>query len=640
MANLDSLKEKVKLVPDQPGCYLWKGDSDVGRESENKRSRDRILYVGKAKNLRARVRQYLISEDYKTHFLMNRVKALDWVVTQNELEALLLENNLIKEHNPPFNIKLKDDKRYPYLCLTMSEPFPRLILTRRKSNANNLYFGPFSNTGAARATMSLIKKVFPIRKRGLKLPLKTPAKPCLNFHIGRCWAPCTGKIKKNEYRDMVLEVSNFLRGETKEVQENLTKKMQTASDDLNYERAAQLRNILHDLENTVLNAQGVHTEDDEKNYDILGVYVTDSATLYKSFESEGLEIETLLKKPFIGQLVLIQIRKGNMISKKSFGLDINIAAEKIESEFLNVFLRDYYSQVIDLPSSIVTNVEIEQKESWQELLSKRKPIELIDKRNSRAIKEHQGLLKMAQENAKLSIRENILLNHTKNKQLGLKQIKNFLGLSTIPKDIECYDISNIQGKQAVASGVHFRDGLPHKPRYRKYKINSLDEPNDPAMMAEVISRRLRRVIDDPKSKPDLIVVDGGITQLRAAMGVKAELNVSMPIVGLAKREEELYLESGEVLNLDNDIPGMMILIALRNEAHRFAVNYHRTLRMKRNLTSWLDGIETIGEERKKELSAALRKVDLTTMSKPEVINYLRSNTKVPMAQLEKVVAKI
>ena len=632
--------ERLKNIPNEPGCYLWVGQSNIGAESEAKGSERRILYVGKAIKLRNRIRQYLNSEDYKTRYLMLFAEDVEFMVTGNEVEALLLENNLIKKHNPPYNVRLKDDKRYPYLCLTFSEPFPRLVITRRKTSTKNIYFGPFSDVSAARNTMALIHKVFPIRKRALKLPLKNPARPCLNYHIGRCWAPCTGKVEQQDYRQMVLQIKDFLEGKSSDVRHNLQKQMQGHSEAMEYEQAGRLKSVIADLDEVVNNKQVVHEDNPDSNFDVAGIYVCSRESFYDEMQQEGNYLPVIEDGYYFGQIILLQVRNGNLVSKQSFALsetrnplaeDTDLSPEAaLENDYLESFFREHYLGHIDLPSSIYISADIKNRQAWQKTLNGPGGNQtVISYLPASKADPPGGLMRMAMENARLSLRERILSEALRSKRLGLKQIQGFLSLKRPPKDIECYDISNIQGKEAVASGVHFRDGSAYKAGYRKYRIKMENEPNDPAMMNEVIGRRLKLLSEKKGYRPDLLVVDGGITQLRAALEARRRFNLSIPIIGLAKKEEELYLETGEILNLDNNNPGMQILISARDEAHRFAVSYHRNLRMKRNLKSILDEVEGIGEKRRSQLMTELRKINIADFSQETLEEYLHKSVSIP-----------
>ncbi|MES0491712.1 MAG: excinuclease ABC subunit UvrC [Leptospirales bacterium] len=599
------LKEKVTASPNEPGCYLW-----IGKQHPEDKE-PRILYVGKAIALRNRMRQYLNSDDYKTNFLMLKVTDLDWIVTHNEVEALLLENNLIKKHSPPYNIRLKDDKSYPYLCLTTGETYPRLILTRRKTNSRHMYFGPYSDAGAARSTMALLHQIFPIRKRALKLPLKNPGKPCLNYHIGRCLSPCSGKADEAEYMEMVNQIRDFLMGKSSELQDNISGQMSLYSKKLEFEKAARQRDILSDIQ-TLYAGQSVHADDPDLNYDIVGAYCTLQSKLNEELDIESSYLQYISsdKDHTLGQIVLLRVRNGNVVNKTTYAMTESgseAEGDELAKEYMEAFLREYYLRLPDIPVKIVIAQPLKNREGWEEALQKQssKPVTIVDLLKGEEFKTFSSLIKMAQNNAKLTLRERILSEKMRNQRFGLRQIQKFLDLPRLPQLIECYDISNIQGKEAVGAGVTVKDGILHKPGYRRYKIKTKDTPDDPAMMYEMLSRRMKHLKTNKKDMPDLVVIDGGITQLNAAKKARDEVSLTIPIVSLAKREEEVYTDWGEIFQMDKNSPGMLILRMARDEVHRFAVTYHRLLRMKRNLTSFLDDIEGIGPKKRSKVMQLL-----------------------------------
>lgn len=599
--SFSELKEKLRNIPAQPGCYLW-----YGRVSPD--TKEEILYIGKAVKLQHRLRSYLSSDDTKTRFLMGKVSGVDWLVTDNEVEALLLESNLIKKHNPVYNIRLKDDKRYPYLCLTLGEDFPRLIITRKKQNSKHSYFGPFTDVSAARNTMTLVHKVFPIRKRNIKLPLSKPTRPCLNYFIQRCLAPCAHYINKEDYRNMVQNVQAFLEGNDTQLQKKLTEEMQQFSQKMQYEQAGKIKKMLEDIA-VLRNEQKVHSESPQTNYDIVGLFVADYQSLHQDLEMESdyLDYTSADNSDYIGQIVLLQVRNGNLISKKSYAMseygqsqNSEQAAEKdmaymqehaldISSEFLNAFFRDYYLEVADIPARIVVSHNSLELARWQNILQHKMAsgtIEILSPEQAKHMEKEEvsfSLIETAETNARLTLRERILNEKLRNQKLALRQIQNLLSLSVVPKTIECYDISNTQGTNAVGSGVMLKDGLPFKSGYRRYKIKNFTSPDDPGMMNEVLTRRLTAIAQKREDKPDLIVIDGGITQLHAGIKAKQQTGVEVPMIGLAKKEEELYLETGEILDPDSESPAMLLLRLARDEAHRFGVNYHRHLRSKKFL---------------------------------------------------------
>ncbi len=602
----EHLLERVRLAPSTPGCYLWLG------ENEEPGSDRKVLYVGKAINLRSRTRQYLNTDDYKTLFLMARVRDIDWISTNNEVEALLLENNLIKKHNPPYNVRLRDDKSYPYLCLTMGEPFPRLIVTRKKKNPKHLYFGPYIDAGAARNTLALIHRIFPIRKRALKLPLKKPARPCLNYHIGRCLSPCSGKVGIEEYGELIQKIKSFLEGKNDELVRLLQKEMGEFSENQEYEKAAARRDMLRDIE-TLYADQSVHAEEENQNYDVIGMYVVSRRELAESLDMETISYQRQFREQsaYLAQFVLLRVRNGNLINKGAYTMT-DIPAEKddenLRNEFMDGFFREYYLQLPDPPPRIFAGSPFFNGEIWSQAIKKSAGVsaEIISPENG-SLKHtapegqgaNRGLMKMAVNNARLTLREKVLSEQIRNQRFGLRQIQKFLDLERLPEIIECYDISNIQGKQAVGCGVYLKNGIPYKAGYRRYKIRTKETPDDPAMMHEVLDRRLARLKSDKReiAAPDLIVIDGGATQLNAALEARRKNGAKIPMIGLAKKLEEIYTEEGEILQMDKNSPGMLILRLARDEAHRFSVSYHRTLRNKKSLTSSFAAIPGMGPQK-------------------------------------------
>lgn len=624
------LEERLRHIPTGPGCYLWLGKA-APSDKDN-----RVLYVGKALSLRSRTRQYLSSDDYKTRFLMAKVLDIDWISTNNEVEALLLENNLIKKHSPPYNVQLRDDKSYPYLCLTMGEPFPRLIVTRKKKNPNHLYFGPYIDAGAARNTLALIHKIFPIRKRALKLPLKRPGKPCLNYHIGRCLSPCSGKVGIEEYGELIEKIKAFLEGKNTDLAEKLQKEMEGYSQRMEFEKAAQRRDMLKDIE-TLYSEQSVHAEDESQNYDVIGQYVVSRLELAESLDIEPPSGD--LAASFLAQFVLLRVRNGNLINKGAYTMT-EIPAEvddaHLREEFMEGFFREYYLHLPDPPPKIFVAAPFQNSPVWSKAILQNCGVSCeivapplaphIEKQGGAQTAEgeeqNRGLMRMAVNNARLTLREKILSERIRNQRFGLRQIQKFLDLAALPETIECYDISNIQGKQAVGCGVSLKNGLPHKAGYRRYKIKTKDTPDDPAMMGEVIARRLARLKGEAKGEkrwgaPDLIVIDGGATQLGAALQARSQAGIKIPMIGLAKKLEEVYTEEGEILQMDKNSPGMLILRLARDEAHRFSLAYHRLLRGKKAVTSTFEDIPGIGPQKAKKIVGLIQSSSLEKLSPEE-----------------------
>ncbi len=600
----DSLLDKVKNSPSDSGVYFWK-DSLGG-----------ILYIGKAGKLRNRLRQYLVSSDYKTRFLMEKAADVEWIATSNETEALILENNLIKKHHPPYNIRLKDDKNYPYICVSTGESFPRVFITRKKKNPKHTYFGPFADARAVHHLIEIIHRVFPIRKRNLKLPMKTPQRPCVNYHIGRCWAPCTGKVDTEEYGHLVESILDFLNGKREEILEKISQEMERYSHEMQYEKAARYRDFVYAIRN-IQEKQDMEDASGNSDFDVVGVYTSDLKSLRLEM---GIDYPDSGREEFLfSQVSVLKIRSGKVIHKASYAMTEELKdispdqnSEDTQKRILTAFFRDFYWNPQEVPPVIWTGIHGNADPEWEKyfLSSGLGNVRILTMADTEKGGYTFRLGSLAGKNAALSLKERILSERYRNQKLGLLQLQKSLDLKKIPSVIECYDISNFQGKEAVASGVMLKDGMPHKSGYRKYRIRSLDEPNDPGMIYEVISRRMRKFREGIESIPDLMVMDGGITQLRAALRAREEAGISVPIISLAKKEEEIYTEHGEIIQSDPNSPGMLVLRLARDEAHRFGVAYHRNLRMKRNLKSVFESIPGMGEKKIRELQIWLRKKNL------------------------------
>ncbi|HMV35848.1 MAG TPA: excinuclease ABC subunit UvrC [Turneriella sp.] len=637
MAEL-TLSERISHAPDSCGVYQW-----------FEHAGDRTpLYVGKARNLRSRLRQYLNSDDLKTTFLMRRASHIEWIATDNETEALLLENNLIKKHRPVYNVRLKDDKQYPYICISMSEPFPRIYLTRRRL-PGNLYFGPFSKAQVAREKIQLTLDMFPLRRRPLKLPLAKPAKPCLNYHLKKCLAPCAEKISQHDYAAIVQQAIDFISGSDDEIRQQVEKKMHRLAAEMKFEEAARLRDILAYFNERNITPQ-VEMRDALPDFDIVGIYSAPLEQLKADLSLRDEDLSARKSAPGadlrMAQICLLKFRDGRLIAKENFSVtetDMN-SATLSDAEFAETFFRDYYLGMIDLPPYIVVPDGLDLA-SWSEALKTGLRV-LGLAEFSQAVKDANkevnpaALMQMANNNARLVMRERLLSENLRNQRVGLKQLQKFIGLKNPPQVIECYDISNIQGTDPVASGVMLRDGMPYKSGYRKYRIKTIEGANDPAMMHEALSRRLARVKSGEVQPADLIVIDGGSTQLNAALQARSEAGLSIPMIGLAKKQEEIYTEDGRILRFDKESPGMQIIRRARDEAHRFAVSYHRNLRMKRNLRSVFDGVEGIGEKKRAAILLALRKLDLGEIDATALAKKIRKESGVTAEQSEALAQKI
>ncbi len=575
------LENKASYLPSRPGVYLFKD------------GKGKIIYVGKAISLKNRVRSYFQTRGVspKVRALMNRARDLEYIVTDSELEALILELNLIKGHRPRYNIYLKDDKSYPYLRVTLTEDYPRVFVTRKIVKDGSRYYGPYTKVGAVNETLRLLKRLFPLRTCKQK-NLVTKSRPCLNYHIKKCLAPCCGEVSKEEYRAMIDEVCLFLEGRQDELVKNLMRRMGEAAKNLQFEKAAKLRDQLAAVED-VLERQKI-VSDSRDDTDVIGMAKGGRETCVTTFF----------------------VRKGKLIGRDKFWLKGE--NEDSEDELLPAFLKQHYSRVDYIPREILLPFPIGDApviEKWLSGLCNHRVYLKVPRRGDK-----RRLVEMATKNAELALGEleAIRADKLKNTDLALSQLAGYLGLKDIPKRIECYDISNIQGAQTVASMVVFENGQPYKDGYRKFRIRSTSGPDDFAAMKEVISRRLNRADVEKKlidtgqlstkkagfyRLPDLLIVDGGKGQLSAVREVMGNMGYDyIPTFALAEKEELLFSETGpDPVSIPRDSQALYLLQRLRDEAHRFALGYHRQLRGKASLKSLLDEIEGVGVKRRKAL---------------------------------------
>jgi excinuclease ABC subunit C len=563
-AHASRLKEKAASFPDSPGVYFMKS------------AKGRILYVGKAKNLFARVRSYVQKPDaldVKTASLMRITETMEYIATDTEVEALVLECTLIKEHRPRYNIRLKDDKRYPYLKLTRQERFPRLFLVRRMENDGAEYFGPFTDTNAVRRTLRTIRTIFPLRDCREPRPGRIAGRECLNFHIGRCKAPCTGRIDEKEYREIVEEVRLFLKGKARRLGHSIRDRMWRLSGMKRYEEAAAARDqaaAYEKISQRQRAATPLGTDED-----------------FVALAREGnLSCGTVMK-----------IRDGAIHGRESFF--VPAPASESDMVVFEAFFELYYHGATDVPPRIHVPAAFSDEGLVAEWLGAKRGgrVRISAPRKG----EKRALLRLAFKNAELQ-----LASETRSKATrvpALRDLKAALGLASTPERIEAYDISNIQGADAVGSMAAFESGAPCPSRYRHFRIREVRGSDDYAMIHEVLARRFSRLKEGKERPPDLIVIDGGKGQVSAARRAMDELGVSLiPLVGLAKRNEEIYLDGRkEPLVLPRRSLALRLLQRARDEAHRFAIEYHRKLRSKGLRRSELNEIPGIGEKRKTAL---------------------------------------
>ncbi|AIE86294.1 excinuclease ABC subunit UvrC [Fimbriimonas ginsengisoli] len=605
--NNEAVQEKLKLVPAQPGCYIYKDEHGS------------VLYVGKAILLRNRVRSYFQSSAKhgpRIDRLVRKVCDIEWIVVDTEIEALVLECNLIKQHRPPFNVRMRDDKSYPYITVT-DEKFPRVMFTRRVRKDKAKYFGPYPSAYAVRDTLQLLHKTFPLIPCGKSWTGEPVQRPCLYYHLGRCLGPCAGLSDRAEYGKILDKVERFLGGKEEMMVEDLKKEMEAAAEELDFEKAAKIRDQLNAIQ-TVLSRQKV-LNNDQIDQDVIAVVKDD----------RGAAIQ------------MLYIRGGKLIGQRQFVLDG--ASEAQPSEAVGEFVKQYYADSPDVPREILLPMEIEERGIVQTWLRQRKGSAVTVEVPQTG--EKARLVDMAAANAEQALAQ--FAQELEQKEVwaeeAMGQLQDSLGLDMPPIRIEGYDISNIQGTAPVGSMVVTENGEAAKDEYRRFKIRYHPEsPNDFAMMHEVLTRRLKAYVDgDEKFQklPDLIMVDGGKGQLAAALKARDDLGLTVPMVGLAKRHELIYVPvepAGELLSdiremeaalaapppadtpysydrpapktygfreveLPLTSPGLMLLRKLRDEAHRFALTYHRKLRDKKFGGSSLDEIPGVGPRRKRLL---------------------------------------
>jgi len=533
-------------LPFVPGVYLMKD------------SEDRIIYIGKAKSLRKRVKSYFRNDlDPKTTVLMRHFHHLEYMVTDTEKEALILESNLIKKHMPRYNIRLKDDKRYPYIQVT-NEKFPRVIITRRVLDDGSYYYGPFPEATTLRRLVKFLKSLFKIRD------CKNMDGPCLNYQIDLCNAPCNKKISQKEYKKLVDNVSLFFEGKYDEIMETIKSEMVEAAEHHEFEKAAVLRDQLNSVGDVLEKQKMEFTRD------------LDQDVVASASDDE------------LACVVVFSVRDGKIVGKEDFLM--SGAENSEEDKIISAFLKQYYMGPRHVPAKIIIHKNVEDKKLIEEWLTEKRealvtvevPIEGVEYR----------LAMMVSKNAK------ILLNHQKEVKGALLDLKKYLGIPKIPKRIEAFDISNISGKMAVGSMVVFENGVPKKSAYRRYKIET-DGPDDYAMMKEMLERRFKSLIEKEESAPDLVLVDGGKGQLNIALDVFRSLNINYPVIGLAKEFEHVFIpQTPSPLILPRKSEALLLLQRLRDEAHRFAVTYHRKLRSRELERSPLDEIPGVGNKRK------------------------------------------
>ncbi len=572
--NRDILESRLREIPTEPGVYLMRDATD------------QILYVGKSKKLRSRVRSYFrFTSDLSPRIqrMVVQVCEIEFIVTDNESEALALEDNLIKTHQPPYNVLLKDDKKYPYLCIAWSNTYPHLYITRhRRLNQNqDKYYGPYTDVGLLRYTLGLVKRIFPLRQRPKPL---YKDRTCLNYDIGRCPGVCQGLISPEDYRKTLAQVAMIFQGQTDELVRQLQEKMARAAEHENYEAAARFRDQIRGLEQ-LGESQKVSLPNSTVSRDALALAMNDSRACIQLF----------------------QVRAGKLVGRLGF-----IAENRGDDPalILQRVLQEHYQHCdpVEIPSEILTQHELPENdflESWLSQKKGRKVSLIAPQRQSKA-----ELIELVERNAELELTRTQRL--ADRDAAALERLAEVLDLPEAPRRLEAYDISHIQGSDAVGSQVVFIDGLPAKQHYRRYKIRNPEvrpgRSDDFASHAEVARRRFGKMT--PQDQPDLVLIDGGKGQLSAVMAVLADLGLDhLPVIGLAKREEEIFLPGDPMpIRLDPQDPARLLLQRLRDEAHRFAITFHRQQRKVRQQASTLDEIPGLGRHRQKLLMEEFRSI--------------------------------
>ena len=577
-------RNRLNRIPMKPGVYLMRGPNGE------------ILYVGKASKLKNRIRSYFTGKTHshpKIETLVNTLVDFEFIITESEQEALILESNLIKSHKPKFNSRLKDDKSYPFIKIDVSEKFPQVYVTRNVSNDDARYFGPYTDAGSVRRTLSLLNKLFPYRSCTKQIT-GSDDRACLDFHIKRCVGPCIGAVDDIEYNKIIDQVILFLEGDTKQIVNSLRLQMRKAAESLKFEKAASLRDQLQSIEK-VQQSQKVLTLK-SNNMDIIG----SSQSSYEAW------IEVFF------------IRQGKLIGRENYLMDVGIADSISEVE--SAFLKQFYGVTPYVPPLILTQHEIlEEKQAIQSFLSEKRGTKVVLLHPKRG--DRKKLVDMVTENARLGMEQLRItrFSETDSDDKAMLEVQEALNLPKLPNRIECYDISNIQGTNAVGSMVVFENGAPKTSDYRRFQIKSVKGIDDYSMMREMLTRRFNRMSNLSNEntaglqktsnqeawtmKPDLVLIDGGKGHLGAALQVFLEMGISdVPLASLAKENEELFTpESPHSILLPKNSPGMYLVQRARDEAHRFAITYHRKRRSNQSFQSSLDLIPGIGPKKRRSL---------------------------------------
>ena len=600
------IEEELKKLPDQPGVYIMHD------------SRDAIIYIGKAVSLRKRVHQYFQpshDEGIKKAQMVKQIARFEYIVTDSELEALVLECNLIKEHRPKYNTMLRDDKTYPYIRVTLGEDFPRVLFSRQQKKDKSRYFGPYTSAGAVKDTIELVNKIYQLRTCNRNLPRDTGKdRPCLNYHIQQCTAPCQGYITKEAYRERVDAVVEFLNGNYAPVLKSLEEKMNTASANLEFEKAIEYRELLNSVRQIAQKQKITHTDGEDK--DIIALAADDRDAVVQVFF----------------------IRDGKLIGRDHFY--VKIGTEDTKAQILTTFIKQFYSGTPFIPREIMLPQEIEEQEVLADWLGEKRGSKVYIRVPQKGMKEK--LVELAQKNAKMVLaQDREKIKREEGRTIGaLKEIEQLLDMKGLNR-VEAYDISNTSGFESVGSMIVYEKGKPKRSDYRKFKLRTVSGPDDYASMYEVLTRRFThgmREMEEMEEKdlseeygsftrfPDLIMMDGGRGQVNIALKVLEELHLNIPVCGMVKddnhRTRGLYYHNVEI-PIDRGSEGFKLITRIQDEAHRFAIEYHRSLRSKEQVHSVLDDIPDIGPARRKAL-----------MKKYQSLEAIREATEEDLAQTD------
>ena len=581
------IEEELKKLPAKPGVYIMYGE------------KDEIIYVGKAISLKNRVRQYFQSsrnKGAKIERMVTHITRFEYIITDSELEALVLECNLIKEHRPKYNTMLKDDKSYPFIKVTVHEPYPRVLFARRMKKDKARYFGPYTSGGAVKDVIELVRKLYQVRSCNRSLPRDTGKdRPCLYYHMKQCKAPCQGYISQEEYRKNINKVIKFLNGDFQDAISELMEKMQKASEEMRYEDAMEYRDLISSIRK--IGERQKITGYGQEDRDIIAVAMDDS---------EDLRDQDAVVQVFF-------IRDGRLIGRDHFYL--RVAKGDTKAQVLSSFLKQFYAGTPFIPSEIMLQCEIEDADIIEEWLSGRRKQKVHIRVPKKGTKEK--LVELALENARMVLaKDRERIRREEGRTIGaVHEVEEWLGLKNVVR-MEAYDISNISGFESVGSMVVYEKGRPKRSDYRKFKIKWVQGPNDYASMEEVLTRRFTHEsngeFDSFARLPDLILMDGGRGQVNIAMKVLNELGISIPVCGMVKddhhRTRGLYFNNVEI-PIDTSGEGFRLITRIQDEAHRFAIEYHRSLRSREQVHSILDDIPGIGDTRRKALLRKFKSVE-------------------------------